>query len=433
MPDATGLIFAVLGITALAAALLPRLLGKVPISMPMVFLASGFGAFSLLGDLPDPDPMAHGSAVLHLTEVCVIISLMGAGLALNRRVGWRRWASTWRLLAITMPLSMLAVGFLGWSVLGLGVAGSILLAAAVAPTDPVLATEVQVGEPAADDDGAEDDETRFSLTSEAGLNDGLAFPFVWAAIAISTAGLAPAAWLAEWILLDVLWRIAAGLAIGLGVGWALGKLFFSVKSERLRLSEHAEGFVALAATFLAYGIAEVIEGYGFLAVFVCACTVRAAERTHGYHRILHNFVEQIERLLTVAILVLLGGAIARGLLDSIGWPEIILTLAFLLVIRPLSGWLGMLGGKTGPHERTVIAVFGVRGIGTLFYVAFALQEGSFAVEDERIWAIAGLVVAGSILLHGIGATPVMSYLDKQRRAVAVKVTGDPKNAPTTPV
>ncbi|HSN35190.1 MAG TPA: cation:proton antiporter, partial [Arthrobacter sp.] len=124
---------------------------------------------------------------------------------------------------------------------------------------------------------------------------------------------------------------------------------------------------------------------------------------------------------------------ARGLLDSIGWPEIILTLAFLLVIRPLSGWLGMLGGKTGPHERTVIAVFGVRGIGTLFYVAFALQEGSFAVEDERIWAIAGLVVAGSILLHGIGATPVMSYLDKQRRAVAVKVTGDPKNAPTTPV
>lgn len=432
MPDPVGLTFAALGVTALAASVLPRLLGRIPVSMPIVFLTAGFAAFTLLGDLPDPDPMEHGGLVLHLTEVCVIISLMGAGLALNRPVGWRRWATTWRLLGITMPLTILAVAFLGWAMLGLGVAASVLLAAALAPTDPVLATEVQVGEPA-DSKDVRDDEARFALTSEAGLNDGLAFPFTYAAIAISAAaGAAPAAWLTDWLLLDVLWRTLAGLLIGLAVGWGLGKLFFSVKFDRLRLSEHAEGFVALAATFLAYGTAELVEGYGFLAVFVCACTIRAAERHHGYHGVLHNFVEQIERLLTVAILVLLGGAIARGLFDGVGWPEIALALIFLLVIRPLTGWLGLLGGKTGPRERTVIAIFGVRGIGTLFYIAYALQEGSFA-EGQQLWAVAGLVVTVSIFLHGISATPVMAFLDNRRNKAAAELTGDKNNAPTTAV
>lgn len=431
MFDPVGMIFAALGVSALAAAVLPRILGRVPVSMPMIFLAAGFTAFALIPDLPNPDPLKHGPLVMHLTEICVIISLMGAGLALNRPVGWRRWSTTWRLLGITMPLSIAAVAFLGWAMLGLGIAASVLLAAALAPTDPVLATEVQVGEPA-DSDEAKDDEARFALTSEAGLNDGLAFPFTYAAIAISTAGAAPAAWLTNWLLLDVLWRTLAGVLVGLGVGWVLGKLFFSVKFDRLRLSEHAEGFVALAATFLAYGAAELIEGYGFLAVFVCACTIRAAERTHGYHGVLHSFVEQIERLLTVGLLLLLGGAIARGLFSDIGWKEIALALIFLLLIRPLTGWTALLGGKTGPRERTVIAVFGVRGIGTVFYIAYALQEGSFP-EGNRLWSIAGLVITASIILHGVSATPVMAYLDKRRKKAALESTGDHKNAAVTAV
>lgn len=216
------------------------------------------------------------------------------------------------------------------------------------------------------------------------------------------------------------------------MGWLLGKLFFSVPSKRLRLAEHAEGFVPLAATFLAYGVAELIEGYDFLAVFVCACTIRAAERTHGYHGVLHSFVEQIERLLTVLILVLLGGAIARGLLSDIGWQEIMLVALFLLVIRPLAGWAGLAKGKTGPRERVVIAGFGVRGIGTLFYIAYALEEGSFS-EGQQLWAVAGLAVAASIFLHGIAATPVMSLLDRRRREEAAKRTGNPDDAPNTAV
>lgn len=421
--DGAGLFFVAIGLATFAAALLPRLLGRLPISMPMVFLGSGILVFTLLPGLPDPLPSEHEDVALHLTEVCVIVSLMGAGLALNRRFGWRSWSTTWRMLAITMPLSIVAVAFLGWAALGLGAASAILLAAALAPTDPVLATEVQVSKPVVDSETEQnDDEVRFAITSEAGLNDGLAFPFTYAAIAVSISGLAPEGWLGEWVLVDVAWRIGIGVAVGLLVGWVLRRLFFSSLAERVGLAEKAEGFVALAATFLAYGIAETAEGYGFIAVFVCACTIRAAERHHSYHGVLHSFVEQIERLLTVAVLVLLGGAVARGLFASIGWVEVGVALAFLLIIRPLSGWIALTPGKTGRRERFVISFFGVRGIGSLFYVAYALSEGDFP-DGDLLWSIVSLVVVGSIVIHGVAATPVMAGLDARRLRIA-KLRGE---------
>ncbi|AWB87881.1 cation transporter [Mycetocola zhujimingii] len=415
------MVFAAIGLTTLAAALLPRFLWRLPISTPMVFLAAGIAGFALIPDLPDPDPLAHTEIALHLTEVCVIVSLMGAGLAINRPVGWKRWSTTWRLLAITMPLSILAVTVLGVSALGLGVASALLLGAALAPTDPVLATEVQVSEPVVDEE-VDDDEARLALTSEAGLNDGLAFPFTYAAIAISIAGIAPGGWLGEWVAVDLAWRLSMGFLGGIAVGWLLGKLFFSRAGERLKLTERAEGFIALAATFLAYGVTELVEGYGFVAVFVCACTIRAAERAHGYHRVLHNFVEQVERLLTVVVLILLGGAIARGVFDSLQWVDVVVAALFLLVIRPLAGWIGLAFGKTGPRERGVISFFGVRGVGSLFYIAYGLQHGNFTHPD-RLWAIASLVVLGSIVIHGVVATPAMNYLDR-RRARAAKQSAE---------
>ncbi|MBP2336123.1 cation:proton antiporter [Saccharothrix coeruleofusca] len=410
--------------------MLPRLLARAPISMPMVFLGAGALAFGLVEPLPDVDPLAHGSAVLHLTELCVIISLMGAGLALNRPVGRRRWATTWRLLGITMPLSVLAVGVLGWAVLGLGAAGAVLLAAVLAPTDPVLASEVQVAEPAEHPE-SDEDEARFALTSEAGLNDGLAFPFTHAAVAIAALGAAPALWLPRWLAVDVLWRLGAGVGVGVLVGWLLGKLFFSAPSEKLRLAEHAEGFVALAATFLAYGVTELVEGYGFVAVFVCACAIRAAERRHDYHHVLHQYVEQVERMLTVLLVFLLGGAAATGLLSGTHWREVLVAAAVLLVVRPAAGLLGLRGGRTGPRERVVIAFFGVRGIGSLFYVSYALHAGHFA-EAEALWRVVGLVVIGSIVLHGVSASPAMLLLDRVR-ARAARERGDSGAAPHTPV
>lgn len=428
--EGPGWLFAALGLATLAAALLPRLLARAPVSMPSVFLLAGAVAFAVLPGLPDPDPIHQEGVAVHLTEICVLVSLMGAGLALNRPFGWRTWSSTWRLLAITMPLTMLVVGVLGWSVLGLSVAGAVLLAAALAPTDPVLATEVQVSEPVTEP-GAADDEARFALTSEAGLNDGLAFPFTYAAIAISLAGVAPSGWLGHWLVVDVLWRTGTGVLAGLAVGWLLGRLFFSSRlGERLRLTERAEGFMALAATFLAYGAAELIEGYGFVAVFVCACAIREAEREHGYHAVLHQFVEQVERLLTVAVVVLLGGALSRGVLTGIGWVEVGIALVVLLVVRPLAGFIGLSRGRTGPRERAAIAFFGVRGVGSLFYVAYAVQHGDFP-EAERIWAVVALVVVGSVLIHGIAATPLMTALDR-RREQAARGT-DETDVATTPV
>lgn len=419
--ESHGGIFTALGLATLAAALLPRVLGRAPVSVPLVFLVGGFVSFSVLPGLPDPDPLEHGVVAEHLTEFCVIVSLMGVGLALNRPLGRRAWSTTWRLLAIAMPLSMLAVGLLGWAALGLGAASALLLAAALAPTDPVLATEVQVSKPVTGAEGA-DDEVRFALTSEAGLNDGLAFPFTYLAIAVSTVGAGSVSWVPEWLLVDVAWRLGVGVLTGFAVGWLLGRIFFSRVGDRLGLTERTEGFVALAATSLAYGAAELVEGYGFIAVFVCACTVRTVEREHSYHSVLHTFVEQVERLLTVVVVVLLGGAVARGLFDDVGWLDVGLAATFLLVIRPLAGWLALTPGKTGWRDRAVVAFFGVRGIGTLYYVAYALGHSTFPGEG-RIWGIAGLVVVGSIVIHGIGATPIMTALDRRRARAASQQDG----------
>ena len=399
--------------------------------MPMVFFGLGVLVFAVVPDLPTPDPLAHPSVTTHLTEVCVLISLMGAGLALDRPVGWKAWRSTWRLIGLTMVASIVLVTLIAGTWLGLGLATALLLASVLAPTDPVLASEVQVAEPAEEPDAPAEDEARFALTSEAGLNDGLAFPFTYAAVALSAAGLGWASF-GHWVGVDLVWRLVAGVAIGVGAGWLLGKLFFNAPLQPLRLADHAEGFVALAATFLTYGLAELVHGYGFVAVFVCACTIRAAERSHGYHRVMHSYIEQLERLLTVLILVLLGGAVARGLLSALQPRDIVLVVVLLLVIRPAMGWLGMLGSGTGPRERAVISFFGVRGIGSLFYVSWALGHGQFE-QPERLWAIVALTVAGSVLLHGVTATPAMAMLDRERRRAAIRRHGDESMAPETAV
>jgi NhaP-type Na+/H+ or K+/H+ antiporter len=433
--EAPSIVFTAAGLAVFAAAVLPKLLRNAPLSMPMVFLAAGMLAFTFIPGLPDPDPLQYGEFTTHLTEVCVVISLMGAGLALDRPLGRRQWSTTWRMLGLAMPVCIVALTLLGLGVLGLGLGAALLVGAALAPTDPVLASEVQVGEPADDEDESErgEDEIRFSLTSEAGLNDGLAFPFVYLAIAISLVGASPSQWFGSWFAVDVLWRIAVGVLLGWLIGKALGRLFFAARHESIRLSAHSQGFVALAATFLGYGVTELVEGYGFIAVFVCAVTIRAAERTHGFHRVMHSYVEQLERLMTVVILVLLGGAIARGLLAGIGWPEILVALVFLLLVRPLAGWLALARGKTGPRERIAISFFGIRGIGSLYYLAYALSKGNFSDQAEQLWAFVGLVVAASILVHGATTAPVMNRLDRLRERKAEEKHGDKGKAPKTPI
>lgn len=411
-------IFAAGGLAALLAALLPGLLSRLPVSEPMVFLGAGVVTWLLFDGLVTPDPIEHGVLVEHLTEVCVIIALMGAGLAIDRPVGWRRWGAAWRLLIVTMPLTIVAVALLGWWGLGLAPAAALLLGAAVAPTDPVLASDVQVGEPS--DSPEQEDEVRFALTSEAGLNDGLAFPFTYAAVAVGLAGLAPSEWLGGWVVVDLLYRLAAGVAMGIVVGWVLSRLIFR-RAIGTALAERGDGFVALAATFIAYGTTELVHGYGFIAVFVCACSIRSAERQHGYHTVLHGFIEQIERLVTVVVLVLLGGAIARGMLAPLTWLDVTLAVGLIFVLRPVFAWIALIGADGTRRERAAIAFFGVRGIGSIYYLAFGIGKLGDSADAERLWAIVGLVITLSVVVHGMSAHPAMRHVDtkrRQRRALA---------------
>lgn len=407
--DKYHLLLAVVGTVILGATAVPLLLAGRPLSFPMVYVALGMVVFSLPIELPSADPIAHGRFVERISELAVIVALMGTGLKLDRAFGWAAWRPTWRLLAVAMPVTIVATALLGWWVVGLAPATAMLLGAVVAPTDPVLASDVQVGPPGEDDE----DDVRFALTSEAGLNDGLAFPFTNAAIAaVGAAGVGD--WVGSWFVDDVVVKVVVGLIVGLVAGRALGWVVFHMPTER-RLAESSEGFVALAATLATYGVTELAQGYGFLAVFVAACVIRRQERDHAYHEVLHSVAESTERLLSAALLVLLGGAVVEGVLSGLGWEGVVAGLVIVLVLRPLVGFVSLSGTGTALGERMAIAFFGVRGIGSIYYLAHALNEADFA-DGPRVWAVVAFVVLVSVVLHGVTALPIMRRLDDRRTA-----------------
>ena len=393
-----------LGLVFLSAAVLPRLLRNVLVSLPLVLIA--FGAllgWPIMGRFV-ADPVVHGTWVERLAEMAVIISLMSAGLKLDRPIGLKRWSSTWRLLIITMPICIVVLVVGGHWLLGLPLAAAVLLGAVLAPTDPVLASDVQVGPPG---EGGED-EARFALTSEAGLNDGLAFPFVNLALVIAATGLASAG-LGEWLLVDVLWKIGAGTLMGIAIGHFVAKLVFRFNGW----DAISDGFVAIALTFVAYAATELVHGYGFLAVFAAAVMFRRNERNKVDHKELHDFSEQVERMLMSVLLILFGMALVHGLLDPLGWKGMVLGLFFLLVARPVAGWLGLTGTSTPRKLRAVIAFYGIRGIGTFYYLAYGLNHAELPDGTAReVWAVAAWVVLLSVLLHGTTATFVMQRVDK---------------------
>lgn len=394
------------GLLIALVAWLPLALKKLPLSLPILCIAIG-AALSGLTPVPAvPLPGEQPVFVEHFTELVVIIALMGAGLKIDRLFGWRRWEVTWRLLGPTMLLTIAAITGIGVWLLGLPLPLAILLGAVMAPTDPVLAADVQVGPPRS----GEEDEVRFGLTSEAGLNDGLAFPFVNLAIALAAAAATAEPWAAKWVAHSVVWETLAGA----GIGWLVGRLFgwltFRIPADS-KLAQTGDGVIAIAATFIAYGLCEMAQSYGFLGVFVAALAIRHAHRSHEFQRDMHDFTEQIERIAMMAGLLLFGGALVNGVLAPLGWTEVIAALLILLVVRPVAGAIGLIGFPAHRSEKLTLAFFGIRGVGSFYYLAYGLNHME-AGDQSGLWALLSLVVLLSILMHGLTVTPVMRSLDR---------------------
>jgi len=400
----------------LLTAWLPLILRQIPLSLPIVAVALGYFA------IPGPWLMGmfeilHTDHLLeHLAELVILVALMGAGVRIDRPFSWRGWSPIWRLIGIALPLTVAAIAPLCHFVLGMPWTSALLLAAALSPTDPVLAADVQVRLPAEEEGG----EVRFNLTSEAGFNDGFAFPFVLLALALANAPTAQT--VGYWLAVDVGWKIASGAAIGYAGGRLFGWLTF--KMPRLKLSKTGDGLVALGVTLISYGAVELVHGNGFIAVFIAAIALRATDRGHDFHTALAEFSEQVERVLMVAILIIFGASIRAGLLAPIGWWEILVALITILVIRPVLGRISLLGTDLPPAASLLISFFGIRGLGTIYYLLYATGRTHVA-DADRLWAVASLVVLISIVVHGITATPVMNWVDRQR-AAAAKQAGKPR-------
>ena len=400
------LLITLVGAAFLGAVWLPRILHERPLSAPIFYVGFGVAVF-FLPPLSFPQLPQHSRLIEHLTELVVIVALMGAGLKIDRPIGWARWSSVWRLLAVAMPVSIAGAALLGWWALGLAPASALLLGAVLAPTDPVLASDVQTGRPGA----GSGSETRFALTAEAGLNDGLAFPFTNLALLVAATGLAPANWWSEWLLVDVIYKIFVGALIGWLTGWVLRYMIFS-PTRPASFARNRDGILALSVVFLSYGLAELAHGYGFIAVFIAALTLRTYERADKFHEEMHDFSEQIEHLLMVLFLILFGGAISGGLLNHLTWPAAGVGLAFLFLIRPAAGLIGLIGQKESLRERAAIGFLGIRGVGSFFYLSHAVNKAQFANTDV-LWSTVGLVVLCSIVIHGVSATPIMRYIERR--------------------
>lgn len=395
------------GILIAMVAWLPLALKRLPLSLPIICVAIGAALFSTPHLPLEPLPTLYPEVTERFTEFVMIIALMGAGLKIDRLFNFRHWNVTWRLLAITMPLSIGAILLLGiW--IGLPVVAALLLAASLAPTDPVLASDIQVGPPKS---GGED-LVRFGLTSEAGLNDGFAFPFVHLAIALCLAAATGEPWLADWLTYNVFWEISVGVVGGWLVGRAFGWLTFHMPSDT-RLAKTGDGMIAIAATFVSYGVTEMLQSYGFLSVFVTALAIRHAHRDHDFQRDMHDLTEQVERLAMMVLLLLFGGALVSGVLSPLGWSDVFLALAILLIVRPLAGLIGMIGFQAPMREKLTLSFFGIRGVGSIYYLAYGFNHAPFE-GAERLWSIVGLIVLFSVLLHGLTVTPIMRRLDVSR-------------------
>jgi sodium/hydrogen antiporter len=388
-------------------------------SASLIYLLLGAGAAVVIAalDVSWIDPVDHATLIEHLAEGALVIALFSAGLKLDRPLRVRDWTTVARLLLVAMPITIGAVALLGGALLGLSTAAALLLGAALAPTDPVLAGDIGVGPPGDEDEH----EPNFALTAEAGLNDGLAAPFVLAGVfAAEQSG---GGWALEWLAADVVYAIACGLLVGAGVGTLAA---WSVKRLRTRdmLAAEFDGFHAIAAALVTYGVAELLAGYGFLAVFAGGVAFRRYEHDHEVNMPVHEGAERIEKLLELAVILLLGSMLTVAGLETPGWEGWLVAVLLLVAVRPAACLISLVGSRMDhPEEKAFVAWFGVRGVGTLYYAALIVSTGALAGAEQQlvVWTCTAAVLI-SIVVHGVTAGPSMRRLLIRRRGARARGT-----------
>jgi NhaP-type Na+/H+ or K+/H+ antiporter len=402
------MLMAAIGAAIFAAYWFPRLVFPRAASSAALLMVVGLATYTIVPGMEALDPTTSPRLWEMISEIVLIVVLFATGLRIDNLGSYRLWSPTLRLLLIAMPLTIAAVGGLAWGLAGMTVAGAVLLGAVLAPTDPVLAGDVQVGPP---QEGNEHP-VRFTLTAEAGLNDGLAFPFVYLGLLIAARGTDPSGWLTEWVLRDVLYRIAVGAGLGAAVGWLLGLTLFSTwGSSAIRKS--GPGVIALAAVLLCYGIVELAEGYGFIGAFVAGLACRRVQQKHHFHRRLHAFSEAIEHALTAILLVLVGSTLP-ALWPALDWRHSVIGFSLLLIIRPVAGWLALKGTNLASGDRWIVGFFGVRGVGSIYYIAYA--SGHVELINERpLWALVAFTVFASAMIHGTTSFLVDRFVSKPKQ------------------
>ncbi|NDP59122.1 MAG: sodium:proton antiporter [Oxalobacteraceae bacterium] len=407
-------------------ALMESLLHKLPFSPAMLYLPVGYALGPGGIGLIDLDPVRHAGALTLVTEIALLISLFTVGLKLRLPLSDRRWWMPVRLGTLTMLVTIGLLTAVGVFLLGLSLGPAILLAAIIAPTDPVLASDVQVQDP------RDHDRLRFSLSGEGGMNDGTTFPFVMIGLGLMGVPMA-ARFTGAGAIGMVLWGIAAGLLCGWLVGRRVGRLVLYLRQRR-QLAMGMEEFLTLGLIALSFGIAELIHGIGFVAVFATGVAMRRIEhKASGVEadvtlsdqaidaanmtETVLGFNQQLERLAEFVVVLLLGILLSGY---GVSYEGMLVAVLLLVVIRPVAVNLALLGATVTRSQRLLLSWFGIRGIGSLYYLMFALQYvasvnlGSRMVS-ERFVPLVLTVLAVSIVVHGMSSTPLMQWYRRRRR------------------
>ena len=423
--------FLAVGFVLVLMALVGALVRRLPLTSSLIYLVVGVVAGPIGLGLLIVDPIAHAPAVELVSEIAVIISLFTAGLKLRLPLRDRAWLAPIRLASLSMLLTVGLIAGVGVVGLGLPLGAAVLLGAILAPTDPVLASDVQVAH------ALDRDRVRFTLTGEAGLNDGTAFPFVMLGLGLlglhelGDGGM-------RWIIVDLLWAVVGGLAIGGTLGTALARFVVYVR-RRHRHAIAAGELLHIGLIALSYGAALAVGTYGFLAVFAAGVAVRTVERGHTGEEIdedllrslpvageeeqtadetaaasvaqsLQHSNEALEQIAEVALVILVG-----AMLSIVGIPPTIAWLAPLLflVVRPLAVAVGLVGESLSRPHKLVIGWFGIRGIGSVYYLSFAITHGLDLALATALASLTLGLVAASVLVHGLSVTQLMEWYERR--------------------